>query len=696
MDILITGNVHLLGSEFYKKIGVENKVVVCGKLNHKENSISNATIYNRELDEEEYENVFKTFHFHTVIYISKAVDGARKVFDELESLESTLYNCNRYDVPNMIYVAANDYIEGTHQNSLNSSRHVLINACENLCYTFSQENKKNVLVLRIPYLYNLEHLDHHLGEWIDSALKTKQVFFPGEPDDIVDFLWDCDLANLLLKILDNPTKNYYELNISGKSQLTFSEIENYFRENMGGISVECRGRGIAIPQASGDSIAREMYGWFPLANLSEHICDIVFMNQNDYEHRNRVRFLKSLNPKIRWVISISLELIVLFLLANALERWLENNTLLNFVDFKLLIVVIMGTIHGLNIGIIAAIIACISYATTSLEISQWQVVFYNVQNWLPYATYLLVGGISGYSNDKKKDELSFYVEEQKVLEDKYVFLTEIYQKAIDNNKEFMGQIVGYKDSFGKMYSVIKSLESTFPDRIFLEAVQVLEEMMDNRTVAIYSVEKESMYARLVVCSKYSSNTLSKSINLANYPVMFSNIKQGNAWVNIDGYSDYPDYGMPIMHNGFLSGLIFLNQVSDKQMNLEYSNKFSIISGLIKDSLIRASEWIEIQEKDTMIPNTRILMADHFSKVVEARNQMRQKEVSEYSLLRLICQEMDFVKVSSVVTSLVRSNDVLGLGADGFVYLLLSQTGDKYISIIAQRLEKNNITFETVK
>lgn len=173
MDILITGNVHLLGSEFYKKISVENKVVVCGKLNHKENSISNATIYNRELDEEEYENVFKTFHFHTVIYISKAVDGARKVFDELESLESTLYNCNRYDVPNMIYVAANDYIEGTYQNSLNSSRHVLINACENLCYTFSQENKKNVLVLRIPYLYNLEHLDHHLGEWIDSILKKR-------------------------------------------------------------------------------------------------------------------------------------------------------------------------------------------------------------------------------------------------------------------------------------------------------------------------------------------------------------------------------------------------------------------------------------------------------------------------------------------------------------------------------------------
>ena len=693
MDILITGNVHLEGTGFYKKISKDNKIVICGKCSFQEGSIPNATIYDRDLEEEEYESVFKTFHFQMVIYISKAVDGAKKVFDELESLENTLFFCKRYDVPDIIYITANDYLEGTHQNSKNSSRYILLQACEKLCYSFSQENKKNLLLLRIPYLYNVENLEFHLGQWVHAALKKKQVSFSGAPNECVDFLWDEDLANLLLKIIDEPIKNYFELNISGKNAMLFSELASLFEHQIVGLLVHYKNRGIAIAQAIKDTTARNKYGWFPLGDLKEQLQQIILVNQNKKEKKKRFQWIRSMNPKIRDGISIGLEMAVLFLAAYFLDFWVSENSLLNFVDFKLLFVVIMGTMHGLNVGIIAAIIACIAYTLNPSVLTQWQIVFYNVQNWLPYATYFLIGGISGYGSDKKKDELLFLTEEQKVLENKYVFLTEIYQKAIENNKEFSGQIIGYKDSFGRMYSVIKRLESTVPDNIFLESIHVLEDVMENKTVAIYTVEKESPFARLNVCSKYLNDSLPKSINLSNYTKMLEEMMEKGIWINTDCLKNIPDYGMPVMRNGVLGGLILLYRSTDKQMNLEYANKFSIISGLIKDSLIRATEWMELKEKETMIPYTRILKGEQFAQVIAVRKQMREKEVSEYTLLRLMCPEMDLVSLSNLVTASVRNNDVLGQGADGNIYLLLSQTGDKYISIIAQRLQKNGIEFE---
>ena len=49
------------------------------------------------------------------------------------------------------------------------------------------------------------------------------------------------------------------------------------------------------------------------------------------------------------------------------------------------------------------------------------IIFYNVENWLPFACYFLIGAISGYTRDKYDDDIIYAKEEHDILEKKYNF-----------------------------------------------------------------------------------------------------------------------------------------------------------------------------------------------------------------------------------------------------------------------------------
>lgn len=94
-------------------------------------------------------------------------------------------------------------------------------------------------------------------------------------------------------------------------------------------------------------------------------------------------------------------------------------------------------------------------------------VIFNVQNWLPFACYLLIGCVLGYNRDKARDDIKSKADELKLLEEKYDFLQGLYTEVAKGKERFNNQIIGYKDSFGKMYSVVKRLNSTLPEWYFM-------------------------------------------------------------------------------------------------------------------------------------------------------------------------------------------------------------------------------------
>ena len=145
----------------------------------------------------------------------------------------------------------------------------------------------------------------------------------------------------------------------------------------------------------------------------------------------------------------------------------------------------------------------------------------------------------------------------------------------------------------------------------------------------------------------------------------------------------------------LVGMLLIMEADYTQMNMEFSNKLRIMSDLIQDSLVRAMEFYEMDEK--VIEDTGILGADKFEELLAVKKQMRRKQYSDYVLLEIeVKDDRKLNEISRRISGLVRENDVLGIGKDGKLCLLLSQTSSADMKAVAGRLLNSGIEFEQVR
>lgn len=695
MNVLLTGNVSLLSEEMLDKLSETYQCVVCDNKNKKLSRKRKLIYYNLEEQQDEMDKLFATFDFEAVIFVSYTVDGAVKVFDELEKLENTIYASRRGNVKYFIYITSNDLVGQNQGGAIRISREVLMRACDDLCTAFSEGKVMHFTTMKVPYVYALHNGENQLYRWIHDAVYEHKVCFRGHDFTETDFLCDLDLGELILRILDEPGKQYYqELQISGENKHSYQEVADDIRREYDGFETDYMNLDSAIPQAVKNNIAREEYGWFPLHRLEDDIPviteDILQKKKQTEREKNR----KKWNHKYLENIRIGLELLVLFVIAELLTYSTRNNILINFLNFRMLFILIMGLTNGLTVGVAAATLSTISYFLGKSQEVSWQILFYNVENWLPFASYFLLGAVAGYTKERYTSAITHTKEQLHLLENKYIFLRDLYEQVIKSKNQYNSQIIGYKESFGKIYSVVHKLDSALPDQVFYEAVDVLEELLNNQTVAIYVIAENSDFARLSVCSKSLNNFLGKSLRLSDYPELKAALDDKKVFVNTKGLKDYPQYVAPIMREDSLLGMIQLTQAKESQLNMEFFNKFSVISNLIRDSLVHAMEREQYSKK--YLDGTLVLKPKYFEEILEVKAQMRRKQYMDYQLLKIRSNGEDIEQIQKRVSNQIRNNDVLGMREDGFLYLLLSQTREEDLGRIKERMSNNQIMFDVVK
>ncbi len=698
MNILLMGNLRQISTGFLTQIEKDNKCIIYDGQEESSLKGRNVIHYIKEgTDDEEILKVFAAFDFDFVIFFSGALDGAIKIYDELEKVESAVYAGRKSKVGHFIYVTTNDLsaIENSQSESHKfdaKSRQVLLRSCEELFLSFAEEGRMKFLVLKIPYLYNMENQTCQLTDWICSGNRGEEIKLRGSGYQETDFLCDEDLGGLLARIIDEPCRDSYsEMWLSGENPITLGEFSELLKKYISNAQITYKNHEDCVPCRKKDGRALAEYGWYPKHILEVDVEQLVRENAEDTCAKKRKRKRGRRAANLRDKVRIACELIAVFILAEMLNYVIRDNVLINFIDFRLIFVVIAGTMNGLSSGVAAAVLSCLGYVVSETADMQWQVIFYNVENWLPFACYFLLGAISGYTKDKHEDEVLYAREEHELLEKKYTFLNGLYNHVLESKDSFNSQIIGYKDSFGKVYSAVKKLDTVLPDKVFYEAVNILEELLENHSVAIYTIDSVYDFARLNVCSKQMSRTLNKSLKMSDYPILEKQLYEGDSFVNTDCLKGYPAYAAPIHEGEKLMGMILLMNSGDHRMNMEFLNKFNIISDLISDSLIRAMEFECLSGK--YVQDTQILTADRFREVCRVKEQMREKQYQEYVLLRLHCDGMELKELSDRVCRLVRSRDILGVDEKNDVFLLLNQAEQKDLEGIGERLKRNGITFE---
>ena len=392
-------------------------------------------------------------------------------------------------------------------------------------------------------------------------------------------------------------------------------------------------------------------------------------------------FLRKLfGSALPWV-----ELIVLAVIAELLMRTSEYNATFRFLDYWLFYVILMGSIHGGPVGIAAGVIACIGYSFSWFESgNDVYHLLYNKDNWLPLIMYIFGGGVFGYMHDRTAEKLAAMHQEMEQRDEEAKFIQSMYQQVDADRNALQEQVIRFRDSYGRIYAITQELDTLQPEQVFLSTLDVLEDVMQNQSVALYTCSQESSFARLVVHSR-AMEDLPKSMDLKEFPLLDNVYSRGEIFANSKLEPGYPAFCAPVMQDGNTIALIALWDVPFEQQTLYRQNLFSVVAGLVQSAMVRALHYFD-SAQDMYIENTHILTDKAFRSTLSVYSQMRKKRAAQYLLLAV--QSVDGVlsieEYDRRIGKATRRTDIAGRLKNGQMYVLLPQASLENMPQIERR------------
>lgn len=701
---MLCGNISLLSEEDINRASETYNLVVAGKGSMPLHFGRKVHYYEALPTEEKFYQLFDAFDIDTVWYISGYADCQNGMHDEMKVLDSVMDACVKNSVSKLIVVTSitslnfqlkYDIMGQVVSRAYASGEAFAVAQLENYIRYCAKSQGIKTIILRAPYIASNANRSNFLGHIFSSILHSEKLVFPYCPENKIDFLSSSDLMELFLDISEESADRTATYSVASGYHYTWKDLENEILKVKPDAVIEYEDKVNFISVQSYSIELKRKYGFIPMDNvLNAFGAAFKFYKEN----ARKKSWAKALFQRAGGIILTNalgyIELAVLFLLAEFLVRKTSSSVYFKYVDIRLFYVLIMGTTHGTLVGILAGILAGIALFFGYRDIGiNGAMLFYNVENWLPFVIYLMTGSITGYISTVRRQKNEFLQKENSLLRDKYQFLNDVYHGAIANKSQYKRQILGYKDSFGIIFQAVRKLDSVLPHEIFMNGIQTMEDILKNHSIAIYTIDSWQKYGRLAASSGDILADLPKSLEIAAVQPVYNTVLAGDTWKNTELLPGLPMYAYGICEKDKVSLLIFVYDASPEQMSLYYLNLFSILCNLIKLSFIRALEYQRAIEQEKYYPGTLIVIPSYFKELLNAQKELAEAGLASYAPIRFESKDKEYI--SSSLKGLVRNNDIIGSDDGGSLFLILTQTTRKSISIVGERLDKKGLKYEVV-
>lgn len=683
MRTLLVGNTGYITNKFVEEAFPESLVMVMGDTSIRKNRKKNLFVRPFVKNEKELKDIFSTYDFEQIIYFSNYLSFHGETYGEAEMLRKILQLCRGKRNMRIVYLTGPERLY-----DVPTGKTLLVSEMENLSREYAKLYKTTVKIIRSPYLYSEQYEKDFLNTVFREISAEQKITFQEDESQRMFFLSMQDLAELMYKIFDNWDEKEEILNIADVFDHCFKDLGDKLTELCPHLKVSYARHSIMENMLKDDKIIRYKYGWFPKISILEELPELY----EHYQERNNIKagrldIIKHILSKYKTVVR-AVEFAAFFILFELLNGIAGNQAQFKMIDLRLLFVVLFGSMYGINYGIAAAAAESLSLIRAfEAEGSSWYVLFYEPSNWIPFIFYFAVGAICGYIRMKNKNNVQFIKEENDLLQEKFLFTREMYQEAIEDKNLYKKQILGSKDSFGKIFDITRKLDVIQPQELYIETIRVLEDVLENKTFGLYTLNRENGYGRLETASTQVQGNYPNSIKLSEYSAAMEELENGNVWANREFLENYPMYMAGIRKNGELVMLICIQQVSREQMSLYFLNLFKILSGLVETSLLRALEYQKAVEYRQYVKGTHILKTEYFEERLKVQHDMREQKLASYVLLKVEYSEMSLQKADEILRSKVRENDVWGISESKELYLMLVQTDKEALPNILARLKQ---------
>lgn len=373
----------------------------------------------------------------------------------------------------------------------------------------------------------------------------------------------------------------------------------------------------------------------------------------------------------------------------AIAYW-QNGTTINpqtQLDVNFVYIGTMGLLYGKRQAFIAmavsAVIFIAAYLARGGEVIS---LTYVPENILHLTAYLFTAALTGYFADARRFEQESISWQKRQAGERQNFLRGLYEENLAVKDKLYRQIVNSDDSIGRLYRIIKRLDSIEPENIFTQAASVTAEILNVDNIVIYVVGADGHYLRQKVRMGKLAQSQPRSLRVADYPYLQNLLQNRTIFVNRELVKDTPDLAAPIVYQDKVIAVIAIMGLSFEQWSIYQQNLLSITTRLVSASMSRAYRYEQSLQEKRFVAGTRILQAEEFQKIIQElearRNLLGDLPVA---VLKVDMSALDYEGLDARLSHVIRNEDFVGVGRNG-VYILLPDANQEVTAMVQGRLQ----------
>ncbi len=692
MDTLLVGNTSYLRKDEIL-VACQGDVVVVCDLNHDAYREGNITWFDQPVMSTKFRRLFDTYGFERVVFLSKSLCRDSDQIGEIEELRRVFSLSQKAHVKQFVYIVSDEALV-----DVDNSDSIIFESTENICRYYAETYHIEVKIIYSPYLLSADNKDDFFCRLLRRIENKEAVDIKSLEDEVAYFLKPADLADFLSRLFADWKQDYETIYLKSGGRTTYGEIKKVILEFYPKADISLSRSGIKGKIQHGENKAREVYGWFAHKDACWHFDEYIRRFQELYHQKPS--FSQRVGKKFAVIGKI---LMPIELIGGAafveLYNYMSNGSVqFRMIDVRLLFVILMSLMYGTKVGMTAAIIEIISLIVSyQMAGTNALLLFYDPSNWIAFILLMVASAMCGYIKQKKEEDIEFIKEESETVKSENVFVNQLYKEAMNYKNQYKADLIGSRDGFGRIFDVVKRLSTTVPEEIFAESIPVMENVLNNKSIAIYTInDPNARFARLNVCSEAMGQVLKKSINLDDYREVLETLSENDIWFNNNVLEGYPTYIAGIKSEGIVTVLIMIYQVEYMQISTYYSNLIRILSGLMENFILKAWDYQKAVADETYLEGTGITKTEYFKQQFEIQKDMMDNRLTSFRLIRIQREGRNLQEIDEMFQSKIRNNDLVGIGDDGNIYLLAAQVDSSSERIVLKRFRDMGLKCDIVQ
>ena len=138
--------------------------------------------------------------------------------------------------------------------------------------------------------------------------------------------------------------------------------------------------------------------------------------------------------------------------------------------------------------------------------------------------FVAAGAVCGYVRMKNRENLEFISEENQLIREKFLFMRDLYQATLQDKKRYKKQILGSKDSFGKIFDITRKLDIVQPEGV-IETIHYGRGFWKIETLTFIPQSEKRLW-QAGSCISQVSGMYSASVRLSEYTLALETLEKG--------------------------------------------------------------------------------------------------------------------------------------------------------------------------